>query len=177
MWRDHFCWRWFPFFCLVCSSVPAVVSVCQRLCRVGLFSCLLFCWLSSQAGIVLPQKAPPARSLGVTEGILSFPHAAAGAFRNTEMSSHWERCLQHSVSITISHFKRCHSTSSFHFLIGDRSVHESLWCKVVQVTEVPCTCSKQETIVTMYSSLRRKEGVFLMSSGNDSLYIMFPPHR
>lgn len=127
---DHFSRRYFPFFCLVCSSVSAFVSVCQRLCRVGLFSCLMFCLFSLRAGFALPQQTPPARSLGVREGIRSFLPAAVGAFRSPETSSHRERCLQHSGNIMISHFKHCHSVSSFHFLIGDRSIHESLRCKV-----------------------------------------------
>lgn len=127
---DHFSRRQFPFFCLVCSSVSAFVSVCQHLCQLGLFSCLPFCLFSSRAGFPLPQKTPPAQSLGVREGISSFLPAAVGAFRSAEMSSHWEWCLQHSSNIMISHFKHCHSVSSFHFLIGDRSIHESLWCKV-----------------------------------------------
>lgn len=99
------------------------------------------------------------------------------AFRSAEMSSQWERCLQHSVNITISHFKRCHCMSSFHFLIGDRSVHESLWCKVSSSYRTAAHMLQARNNGYLYGSLRRKDGVFLMSSGNDSLYIMFPPHR
>lgn len=126
----------------------------------GLFSCLLFCWLSWQAGIVLPQQTPPAQSLGVTEGILSFPQAAVGAFRSTEMSSQWERCLQHSVNITISHFRRCHSMSSFHFLIEDRSIHESLWCKVSSSYRSAVHMLQARNNGYLYGSLRREEGFF-----------------
>jgi len=127
---DPFSVRQFPFFCLVCSSASAIVSVCRCLCQLGLFGCLLFSLFSSQAGFALLQKPPPAQSLGFRKGIhLSLP-AAAGTFRNAGSSLHQEQCLQHSGNITISHFKNCHSVSSFHFLIEDRSILESLQYKV-----------------------------------------------
>lgn len=137
----------------LCLNLSATVSG-------GLFSCLLFCWLSWQAGIVLPQQTPPAQSLGVTEGMLSFPQAAVGAFRSAEMSSQWEWCLQHSVNITISHFRHCHSMSSFHFLIGDRSIHESLGCKVSSSYTSVVHMLRARNNSYLYGSLRREEGVF-----------------
>lgn len=169
-----------PFFCLVYSSLSAFVSICQHLCRVGFFHCLLFHQLSSQAGrhCAAPEGSTctvPGHYRGVLCALIST--GSCRVFRSTEMSSRWERCLQRSVNITISHFKRCHCMSSFHFLIGDRSIRESLWCKVSSSYRSTMHMLRARNDGYLYGSLRRKEGFFFMSSGNDSLYIMFPPHR
>lgn len=124
---DHFSVRQFPFFCHLLFSISLClslsVSVSVRIIRL---SAVFLVLIASR----LCTPPPPAQSLGFSKGIhLSLP-AAAGTFRSTGSSLHQEQCLQHSGNITISHFKNCHSVSSFHFLIGDRSILESLRCKV-----------------------------------------------
>lgn len=128
--HDHFSRRYLPFFCLICSSVSACVSVCRCLCQLGLLSCLLFSLFSSQASFALPQKPPPAQSLGFSKGIRSFLPAAAGTFRSTESSSRTKNnacsALETLLFPTLNIVTLC-----LHFiLIGDRSILESLQCKV-----------------------------------------------
>lgn len=173
---DHFSRRQFPFFCHLLLGISLCLSLSAPV-LVGLFSCLLFCVFSSCAGFAVPQKTPPAQSLGVREGICSFLPAAAGPFRSTETSSHREQCLQHSGNVMISHFKHCHSVSSFHFLIGDRSIHESLRCKVSSSYRSAVHVLQERNNSYHIQQLENERGFFFILSGNDSLYIMFPSYR